>query len=101
MLAIAITSALQYKATDIVIPGPGKVELVYTPTGGGEKQAFTVHEFQDGGGVTLGMFNTDKVRIYLSLSILCVYMKAQALMFIFSSTMAYSSPQFDFLTHTK
>jgi isocitrate dehydrogenase len=50
----------QYKATDIVVPGPGKVELVYTPSGGGEKQSFTVHEFEDGGGVTLGMFNTDK-----------------------------------------
>jgi isocitrate dehydrogenase len=51
---------VQYKATDIVVPGPGKVELVYTPSGGGEKQSFTVHEFEDGGGVTLGMFNTDK-----------------------------------------
>ena len=41
----------------------GTVELVYTPSGGGEKQTFTVHEFEDGGGVTLGMYNTDKVRI--------------------------------------
>ena len=58
---------MQYKATDIVVPGPGKVELVYTPSGGGEKQSFTVHEFEDGGGVTLGMFNTDKVLYTLRL----------------------------------
>ena len=35
---------------------------MYTPSGGGEKQLFTVHEFEDGGGVALGMYNTDKVR---------------------------------------
>ncbi len=52
---------LQYKATDIVIPGTGKVELVYTPSNGGEATKYTVYEFKDGGGVTMGMFNTDKV----------------------------------------
>jgi len=41
------------------VPGKGRVELVYTPEGGGESQKFIVHEFKDGGGVTLGMFNTD------------------------------------------
>ena len=46
-----------------MVPGTGKVELVYTPSGGGEKQSFTVHVFEDGGGVALGMFNTDKVRM--------------------------------------
>ena len=56
-------SSLQYKATDIVIPAPGKVELVYTPTEGGEPERYTVFEFQDGGGVTLGMYNTDRVSI--------------------------------------
>lgn len=50
----------QYKATDFVVPGVGKVELVYTPSGGGEVQTFTVHDFEDGGGVALGMFNTDR-----------------------------------------
>lgn len=44
-----------------MVPGNGKVELVYTPSGGGEKLCFTVHEFEDGGGVALGMYNTDKV----------------------------------------
>ena len=51
----------QYRATDIVLPGPGTVELVYTPADGGEVQRHTVHTFEDGGGVALGMYNTDKV----------------------------------------
>ena len=41
------------------MPGKGRVELVYTPEDGSKPQKFTVHEFKDGGGVTLGMFNTD------------------------------------------
>ena len=51
--------ALQYIATDFVVPGNGRVELVYTPEGGGEVKKYTVHDFTKGGGVTLGMFNTD------------------------------------------
>ncbi|KAJ8298988.1 hypothetical protein KUTeg_023048 [Tegillarca granosa] len=50
----------QYKATDFVVPGPGKVEIKYTPTDGGEPITHTVFDFTDGGGVTLGMYNTDK-----------------------------------------
>ncbi|XP_072163098.1 isocitrate dehydrogenase [NADP] cytoplasmic-like [Diadema setosum] len=49
----------QYKATDFVVPGKGKVEIKFTPEDGSEGQTFTVHEFKDGGGVTMGMFNTD------------------------------------------
>lgn len=44
-----------------MIPGNGKVELVYTPSDGSEATKYTVYEFKDGGGVTMGMFNTDKV----------------------------------------
>ena len=61
MVTLWFISTLQYKATDFVVPGPGKVELVYTPSGGGKPETFTVHEFEDGGGVALGMYNTDKV----------------------------------------
>ena len=43
------------------MPGPGRVELVFTPDSGGEAQKFTVHNFEDGGGVALGMYNTDQV----------------------------------------
>ena len=70
----------QYKATDFVVPGTGKLELVYTPSEGGEKQSFTVHEFNDGGGVALGMYNTDKVytwETHVSVSLyiyMCMYM---------------------------
>uniref|UniRef100_A0A8C6U6X4 Isocitrate dehydrogenase [NADP] n=1 Tax=Neogobius melanostomus TaxID=47308 RepID=A0A8C6U6X4_9GOBI len=49
----------QYKATDFVVPGPGKVEMTYTPTGG-EPTKFLIHDFQGTGGVALGMYNTDK-----------------------------------------
>ena len=49
----------QYKATDMVIPGPGKLELVYTPQGG-SPQTYTVYDFS-GGGVGMAMYNTDKV----------------------------------------
>lgn len=58
---------MQYKATDLVIPGPGKFELVFTPAAGGAPQRHTVFDFQDS-GVALGMYNTDKVFIALSKS---------------------------------
>lgn len=48
----------QYKATDFVVPGAGKLELVYTPATG-EAERHTVHEYK-GPGVALGMFNTDE-----------------------------------------
>ena len=54
----------QYRATDIVLPGPGTVELVYTPADGSGPQRHLVHTFEDGGGVTLGMYNTDKVELH-------------------------------------
>ena len=52
---------LQYIATDFVVPKPGKVEVTYTPTDGSEPIKYTVFEFKDGGGVSLSMYNTDKV----------------------------------------
>ncbi|CAK0782230.1 hypothetical protein CVIRNUC_005598 [Coccomyxa viridis] len=48
----------QYRATDIPIPGPGKLELVYHPQDGSEPQHFEVHNF-DGKGVALAMYNTE------------------------------------------
>lgn len=47
----------QYKATDLRVPGPGTLELVWRPDGG-EPQTLSIHKF-DGPGVGLGMFNTD------------------------------------------
>ena len=44
-----------YKNTEMIIPGPGKVELVYTAADGSVKRE-TVHTF-DGPGVVQGMHN--------------------------------------------
>ena len=52
---------LQYKATDFVVPGEGKVEISFTPKDGGETQKYTVFNFEGTGGVALAMYNTDKV----------------------------------------
>lgn len=49
----------QYKATDLVIPGDGKLELTFTPKDGAP-QTHQVFEFSGTGGVALAMYNTDK-----------------------------------------
>jgi len=38
---------------------PGKLELVFTPDGGGEVQKWEVHQF-DGPGVGMGMYNIEE-----------------------------------------
>ncbi len=48
-----------YKDAEMEVPGPGKVELVYTPAGGGAEQRILVHDFKSS-GVTLAMHNIDK-----------------------------------------
>ena len=52
---------MQYKATDFVAEGPGKFEMTFTPNGG-ETKKMEVFEFKDGGGVGIGMYNTDEVK---------------------------------------
>lgn len=47
-----------YKGSEMVIPGEGKVEFVYTPKSGPEQRQ-VVHEFK-GPGVIMGIHNTDK-----------------------------------------
>jgi isocitrate dehydrogenase len=47
-----------YRDVEMKIPGPGRVELVYTPAGGCE-QRITVHDFKDA-GVVKGEHNTEK-----------------------------------------
>lgn len=49
----------QYKATDFVVPGAGKVEITYTPKNGGEPVKYILHEYK-GPGVAMGMYNTDE-----------------------------------------
>jgi isocitrate dehydrogenase len=46
-----------YKAADFLVPGPGRMELVYTPAEG-EPVRVPVHNFK-GAGVVMGMHNTD------------------------------------------
>jgi isocitrate dehydrogenase len=48
----------QYKASDFVVPGPGRVTITYTPADGGEPLEFEVADFP-AGGVALGMYNYD------------------------------------------
>ncbi|KAJ9094769.1 Isocitrate dehydrogenase [NADP], mitochondrial precursor (Oxalosuccinate decarboxylase) [Naganishia cerealis] len=49
----------QYKATDLVVSGPGKLELKFTPKDGGESETRVVYDYQ-GPGVGLAMYNTDE-----------------------------------------
>ena len=48
----------QYKATDFVVPGPGKVTITYQPADGSEPMEFDIADFP-GGGVAMGMYNFD------------------------------------------
>lgn len=49
----------QYRATDFLTKGKGRLTITYTPEDGGEIQTYTVHDF-DGDGVAMAMFNTDE-----------------------------------------
>lgn len=46
-----------YKNVEFVIEGPGTAEIVFTPSGGGEKRTVKIHDFK-GDGVVMGMHNT-------------------------------------------
>lgn len=49
----------QYRATDVIVPGPGKLELVYTPADGSTGVKYEIFTF-DTPGVGLAMYNTDE-----------------------------------------
>jgi isocitrate dehydrogenase len=49
----------QYKATDIKVPGPGKLTLTFAPADGSAPQVHEVYDFK-GSGVALGMYNVDE-----------------------------------------
>ncbi|KAH7421558.1 hypothetical protein KP509_13G063700 [Ceratopteris richardii] len=49
----------QYRATDMVIRGPGKLKLVYVPENGAQPIEQEVFNF-NGGGVGMAMYNTDE-----------------------------------------
>ena len=49
----------QYRATDMVIKGPGKLTMTFVPEGGGEAQNWDVYNYE-GAGVGMAMYNTDE-----------------------------------------
>lgn len=58
---------MQYKATDFVVPSAGTLEIKFTPTDTqAEPMVFKIYDFL-GGGVAMGMYNTDEVCISLTL----------------------------------
>ena len=48
----------QYRATDVKIPGPGKLKLVFEPKGG-TPTTWDIFDFESA-GVAMGMYNLDK-----------------------------------------
>ncbi len=48
----------QYRATDLVVPGEGKLTLTFTPANGSEPIELDVYDFP-GGGVAMAMYNLD------------------------------------------
>ena len=50
----------QYRSTDFLAPGPGTLQLVYTPKDGSAPVKMDVYEFKDK-GVAMAMYNTDEV----------------------------------------
>jgi len=48
-----------YRNAELAIPGPGRVDMTFTPEGGGAVQSIVVHDFK-GPGVVMGMHNTEK-----------------------------------------
>jgi len=49
----------QYRSTDFIAPGPGKLELIYTPKDGSKPTTMNVYDFE-GPGIALAMYNTDE-----------------------------------------
>jgi len=48
----------QYRATDFLVPGPGKLTMTFTPKGGGKALQYEVFDFP-GSGVAMSMYNLD------------------------------------------
>ena len=47
----------QYKATDLKLPGAGRVTLTFEPADGSEAQQVEIVTMPEGGGVVMGMYN--------------------------------------------
>ncbi|MDA1258996.1 MAG: NADP-dependent isocitrate dehydrogenase [Planctomycetota bacterium] len=49
----------QYRATDFLVPGPGKLTMTFTPADGGKPVNYEVMDFKEP-GVAMGMYNLDE-----------------------------------------
>lgn len=49
----------QYRATDFLVPGPGKLTMKFEPAGGGEPTEYEIFDFP-GSGCAMGMYNLDE-----------------------------------------
>src|SRR5271170_3927138 len=49
----------QYRATDFLVPGPGKLTMTFTPDGGGAPITREVYQYKEP-GVALAMYNLDE-----------------------------------------
>ena len=49
----------QYRATDMLIPGKGKLTMKFTPEDGGEPQEYDIFDFPSS-GIAMGMYNLDE-----------------------------------------
>ncbi len=48
----------QYRATDFLVPGPGKLTMKFEPADGGEAQEYEIFDFPSS-GCAMGMYNLD------------------------------------------
>jgi isocitrate dehydrogenase len=65
----------QYRATDSVISGPGKLKMVFVPEDGSSPQEFDVFNFK-GPGIALAMYNIDEsIRAFAESSLLMAFEK--------------------------
>ncbi|KAL8462799.1 hypothetical protein ACS0TY_032909 [Phlomoides rotata] len=66
----------QYRATDLVIQGAGKLKMVFVPNSGDESTQLEVYNFTGSGGVALSMYNTDEsIRAFAEASMNTAYQK--------------------------
>jgi isocitrate dehydrogenase len=49
----------QYRATDFLVPGPGKLTMTFQPEGGGKATTYDIFDFPEA-GVAMGMYNLDE-----------------------------------------
>ena len=49
----------QYRATDFLVKGKGKLTMTFEPEDGGEVQKYDIYNF-DSDGIAMGMYNTDE-----------------------------------------